>query len=148
MVYNSRLFTGHTRPSGHQLWRIGFTQNKISLSCITRIPLYDPLGRLLWKWWNEYHRNTMGLFSFIWELNPNIPNVRTKCWKQSLILSQEILDQVHFNVLTHRTSTVVLEENNSEHLRFNEEKCEAMRITHSRDNSSTDYTLSTTLKES
>jgi len=32
-------------------------------------------------------------------------------------------------------------------VRFNEEKCEAMRITHSRHNSSTDYTLGTTLKD-
>lgn len=36
---------------------------------------------------------------------------------------------------------------NTWQLRFNEEKCEAMCITHSRDNSCTDYTLSTTLKD-
>jgi len=36
---------------------------------------------------------------------------------------------------------------NTWQLRFNEEKCEAMRITHSRDNLSTDYTLGTTLKD-
>ena len=36
---------------------------------------------------------------------------------------------------------------NTWQLRFNEETCEAVCITHSRDNSSTDYTLSTTLKD-
>jgi len=36
---------------------------------------------------------------------------------------------------------------NASQLCFNEEKCEAMRITHSRDNSSTDYTLGSTLKD-
>ena len=36
---------------------------------------------------------------------------------------------------------------NTWQLRFNEKKCEAMRITHFRDNSSTDYTLGTTLKD-
>ena len=36
---------------------------------------------------------------------------------------------------------------NTWQLRFNKEKCEAMRITHSHDNSSTDYTLGTTLKD-
>ena len=36
---------------------------------------------------------------------------------------------------------------NTYQLRFNQEKCEAMRLTHSRDNSSTDYTLGTTLKD-
>ena len=32
-------------------------------------------------------------------------------------------------------------------LRFNEEKCEAMRITHSRDKSTTNYKLGTALKD-
>ena len=36
---------------------------------------------------------------------------------------------------------------NTWQLRFNEEKCEAMRITHSREKSSTDYTLGSTLKD-
>ena len=36
---------------------------------------------------------------------------------------------------------------NTWQLRYNEEKCEAMRITHSRDNLSTDYSLGTTLKD-
>ena len=32
-------------------------------------------------------------------------------------------------------------------LRFNKEKCEAMRITHSRDKSTANYTLGTALKD-
>ena len=36
---------------------------------------------------------------------------------------------------------------NTWQLRFNGEKCEAMRITHSREKSSTDYTLGSTLKD-
>lgn len=36
---------------------------------------------------------------------------------------------------------------NTWQLHFNEEKCEAMRITHSREKSSTDYTLGSTLKD-